>query len=265
MQTVTSRDGTRIAFDQAGHGPAIIFVDGALADRSAAAPVAALLAPHFTVINYDRRGRGDSGDTPPYAVEREIEDIQALIQHAGGSAHLVGGSSGAVLALRAAGSGLQVNKLAMYEPPFSVDKMRPPVPADYTAHLKALAAANQRGDAVEYFLIQAVLVPPEMVAQMRHAPMWSGMEAVAPTLWYDGAVMGDTMYGSPQPLQQFSSVQVPTLVMDGGASPDWIRHAAQALAAVLPHAQYRTLAGQTHAVDPQVLAAAVEQFFQGAK
>ncbi len=262
MQTVTSQDGTRIAFDQAGSGPAIIFVDGALVTRSNAAPYAALLAPHFTVINYDRRGRGDSSDTQPYAVEREIEDLQALIQHAGGSANLVGTSSGAVLALRAAAHGLNVNKLALYEPPFAVDNARPPVPADYTPHLKMLAEQGQRGDAVEYFLTQAALVPAAAVAQMRHAPMWSGMEATAPTIWYDGSVMGDTMRGSPEPLKQWSSMHVPTLVMDGGASPDWMHHAAQALVAVLPNAQYRTLAGQTHAVEPQALAPVLKEFFK---
>src|SRR5690242_1590425 len=146
MQTVTSKDGTRIAFDQAGSGPAIIFVEGATADRGATAPYIPLLVSDFTVISYDRRGRGDSGDTLPYSVEREIQDIQALIEHVGGPANLMGHSSGAVLALRAAAAGLNVNKLALYEPPFSVDDKRPPVPADYVEHLQTLVGKGRRGD-----------------------------------------------------------------------------------------------------------------------
>src|SRR5512136_3089047 len=148
MQKVTSKDGTPIAFGKTGHGPAIILVSGALGDRSAAAPLTPLLSPHFTVLAYDRRGRGDSGDTAPYAVEREVEDIDALVTEAGGSAFVYGHSSGAVLALEAAARGLAITRLALYEPPFIVDNSHPPVSADYVARLNQLVAAGRRGDAV---------------------------------------------------------------------------------------------------------------------
>lgn len=261
MQTVTSKDGTTIAYDQTGTGPALILVGGALSERSAGGPMAALLAPSFTVFSYDRRGRGDSGDTQPYAVEREIEDIAALIERAGGSASLYGMSSGAVLALRATAHGLPVTKLAMYEPPVIIDDTRSPIPQDYVTHLGELAAAGRRGEAVEYFMTTAVEVPPSMVAEMRPTPMWPGMEAVAHTLAYDGAVMGDTMSGNRATIQQFASVTTPTLIMDGGASPEWMRNAVQALVNVLPNARRLTLEGQTHAVDPQLLVPILRTFF----
>ena len=261
MRTVLSKDGTAIAFDQSGSGPAIILVGGALSERSAGVPLAALLAPHFTVISYDRRGRGDSGDTAPYAVEREIEDIAALIEAAGGSAYVYGMSSGAALALEAANHGLAIPKLALYEPPFIVDDARKPIPADYVPRLGELAASGRRGDAVEYFMANAVEVPAEMIAQMRQSPMWPAMEALAPTLAYDGAIMGDKMAGKPLSTGQWAAVTMPTLVMDGGDSPTWARNAVQAVADALPNAQRRTLAGQTHAVMPDVLAPILVEFF----
>jgi pimeloyl-ACP methyl ester carboxylesterase len=263
MQTTTSKDGTVIAFDRSGEGPALILVGGATADRSGAVEIAGVLAKDFTVYAYDRRGRGESGDTLPYAVEREIEDIDALIAEAGGSAFVFGGSSGAVLALRAAAAGLAIPKLAVYEPPFIVDGSRPMLPSDYVTHLNELIAEGRRGDAVEYFMTAAVLVPPEMVAGMRNAPMWPGMERVAHTVPYDGAIMGDTMSGRPEPIRRFAAVTVATLVMDGGASPDWMRHGVQALVAVLPDARYRTLAGQDHGPASAVLAPELVSFFKG--
>lgn len=261
MLTITSNDGTTIAYDQTGSGPTVILVGGALSDRSAAGQIAALLAPHFTVVSYDRRGRGDSGDTVPYAVEREIEDIGALIRAVGGSASLYGMSSGAVLCLRAAAHGLPVTRLALYEPPLIVDDTRPAVPADYVSHLGELAASGRRDEAVEYFLTNAAEVPAAMVAQMRQTPMWPGMAAIAHTLAYDGAIMGDTMSGSAEPLKQFATVTIPTLVMDGGASAEWMHHGVAALAAVLPQSERRTFAGQTHAVDPNLLVPALIEFF----
>jgi len=261
MQTVRSKDGTTIAFDQSGSGPAMILVGGALTERSAGAPLAALLAPHFTVISYDRRGRGDSGDTAPYAVEREIEDIAALIEEAGGSAFIYGKSSGAALTLEAANHGLAIPRLALYEPPFIVDATRPMLPSDYVEHLTELVAAGRRGDAVEYFMAQAVEVPAEMLAHMRQSPLWSAMEQLAPTLLYDDAVMGGAMAGKPLPARRWAAVTMPTLVMDGGASPTWMHNAARAVADALPNAQRRTLAGQTHAVMPDVLAPILVEFF----
>src|SRR5712691_7270416 len=206
MNTTTSRDGTIIAFDRSGEGPPVILVGGALSDRGAAAQLAVLLAPHFTVVAYDRRGRGDSGDTPPYAVDREIDDLETLIGEAGGSAFVFGHSSGAALALEAAARGLAITKLALYEPPYIVDDTRAPLPEDYVAHMAELVSAGRRGDAVEYFMTTAVGVPPDMVAQMRSSPMWEGMEGLAHTLAYDGAVMGDHMAGGPLPADRWISV-----------------------------------------------------------
>jgi pimeloyl-ACP methyl ester carboxylesterase len=263
MERTTTKDGTTIAFDRSGRGSAVVLVGGALGNRSAAEPLAALLAPRFTVIAYDRRGRGDSGDTAPYAVEREVEDIEALIVEAGGSASLFGHSSGAVLALEAA-SALpdRIAKLALYEPPFIVDDSRPPLPADYVARLDHLVSAGRRGDAVEHFLTTGPGVPADVVAGMRQQPFWSSMEAVAHTLAYDGRVMGDTMGGSPAPLERWASLTAPTLVLDGGASPPWQRSAVRALVAVLPAAQHMTLEGQDHGADPEVLAPMLERFFR---
>jgi pimeloyl-ACP methyl ester carboxylesterase len=263
LRKVRSKDGTAIAFDQSGDGPAIILVGGAMSTRSASVPLAALLAPHFTVFAYDRRGRGDSGDTAPYAVEREVDDLAALISQAGGSAFVCGHSSGAALALEAAARGLAITKLALYEPPFIVDDSRPPLPGDYVTQLTELIASGRRGDAVAYFMTTGVGLPVEAVAQMRHDPMWPALEDVAHTLPYDGTIMGDTMRGNPLPLKRWASVTVPTLVMDGGESPAWQRTAVQALVDVLPQAQRRTLEGQTHGVAPDALAPVLEEFFAG--
>lgn len=262
MGQVVSKDGTAIAFDETGQGPAIILVGGALSDRSAAAPLASLLAPHFNVFAYDRRGRGGSGDTAPYAVEREVEDIDALINEAGGSAFVFGHSSGAVLALEAAARGLAITRLALYEPPFIVDASRPPVPKDYVEQLNDLVSEGRRGDAVEFFMTKAVGVPDDLVAQMRATPMWAEMEKVAHTLAYDGKIMGDNMAGNAIRANQWASVTIPTLVMDGGASPAWMRNTARVLADILPHARHHTLENQTHAVDPAALAPMLVEFFQ---
>ncbi len=167
---VISKDDTAIAFDQSGQGPVVILVGGALGDRSASEPLAALVAEHFTVLNYDRRGRGESGDTLPYAVEREIEDIDALIKEGGGSAFVLGGSSGAVLALEASARGLAIKKLALYEPPFIIDESRPPLPKDYVTQLNEMIAAGQRGDAVAFFMTKAVGMPAEAIVPMRRTP-----------------------------------------------------------------------------------------------
>lgn len=262
MRTVISKDGTSIAFDQSGQGPALILVIGAMGTRLDEAGLARALAPHFTVFAYDRRGRGDSGDRAPYAVEREVEDIDALIAEAGGSACVFGGSSGAVLALEAARLlGGKIEKLALYEPPFIVDQSRPPIPQDYVEHLNALLAADRRGEAIEYFLIDAMRVPAELVAQMRNGPMRPQLEAVAHTLPYDGTIMGETMSGNPATLRKWASVTVPTLVMVGGASPAFFHHGTQTLVGILPNAQHRLLAGQDHGPADDVLAPALKAFF----
>ena len=255
---VTSKDGTTIAFDRAGEGPAVILVSGASTTRLANAGIAALLAPHFTVFNYDRRGRGDSGDTTPYAVEREFEDLDALIAEAGGSASVFGSSSGAVLALEAAAHGLAIPKLALWEPPFNLDEDGPRRHKEYMTRLAELLAVDRRGDAVEHFMT-LVGLPPEMIAGARNSPMWPGLEDIAHTLAYDAAVMGDSLV----PAARVGSLTVPTLAMDGEASPPSLRNAAQAIADALPHGHHRTLEGQTHDVDPAVIAPVVAEFFTG--
>jgi pimeloyl-ACP methyl ester carboxylesterase len=260
MNTVTSRDGTTIAFDRSGHGPAVILVAGAFGDRSMMAPLAALLAPRFTVYAYDRRGRGGSGDTAPYAVEREIDDIEAMVEHAGGSAYAYGISSGAVLALRAALALPGITKLALYEPPFIVDDGHPPVPADYVDRVKELTATGRPGDAVELFLT-FVGVPAEEVAQMRAEPFWAALEAMAHTLAYDFTVMAGTQSGAPLPAK-WASLSTPTLVADGEKTPQqYIRPAADALGALLPHARRHTVAGQDHAVAPDAIAPVLTGYF----
>jgi pimeloyl-ACP methyl ester carboxylesterase len=263
METTVSADGTTIAFERVGEGPPLVLVGGALSDRRAGADLAALLAADLTVVSYDRRGRGDSGDTPPYAVEREVDDLAAVIGSVGGSAFVFGHSSGAVLALEATGRGIGVSRLALYEPPFIVDDSRPPLPEDYVARLEELIAAGERGEAVAHFMRVGPGVPEDMLEGMRSLPMWAQMEALAHTLPYDVRVMGDTAFGRPLPAGRWSGVAVPTLVMDGGASPAWQHAAAHALADALPDATQRTLEGQTHGFDPGPMAAELRAFFSG--
>jgi pimeloyl-ACP methyl ester carboxylesterase len=267
MQTVTSKDGTRIAFDQAGAGPALVLVAPAFGTRADEASLAAALAPSFTVFAYDRRGRGDSGDTAPYAVEREIEDLDALIDEAGGSAFVYGHSSGAVLALDAAlALPSKITKLALYEPPFIMNASRPPMPQDLAPHLQELIAAGRRGDAVAYWQTQLGM-PAEAIAQIRQSPMWPGLEAVAPTLPYDAAIMGDTQQGDPAPLGQWATVAVPTRVIDGtvlmgsAEAHAFLRDGADALASALPNALRTTLEGQDHGPTNEALVPVLVEFF----
>jgi pimeloyl-ACP methyl ester carboxylesterase len=266
LQTVTSKDGTKIAFDTVGSGPAVILVSGATAYRASdpfMAHLAELLGTHFTVYNYDRRGRGDSGDTPPFAKEREIEDLQALIEDAGGQAMVFGISSGAVLSLDAAALTPGITKLVVYEPALIVDDSRAPVPADYAEHLMQLSAQGKRDEAFEYFLIQAVGIPAEYIGGIKQdQATWSGVTRVAHTIAYDAAFVGDVMQGKPLPPDRWAKVTMPVLVADGGASDAWVHHAADALAQILPHTSRQTLAGQTHMVDPTVLAPVLIDFFQ---
>lgn len=261
MDTVTSADGTTIAYEHRGGGPPLIVVGGAMSDRTAAAPLAELLARTFTVVAYDRRGRGDSGDTPPYAPAREVEDLAALIEVVDGAASVHGHSSGAVLSLDAAAHGLAISRLSLYEPPFMVDDSRPPVPEDFVATLEQLTASGRRGDAVAYFMTTGVGLPPQVVAQGRSEPMWPALERLAHTLPYDVRILGDTLRGQPLPRERWSTVTIPVLVLDGGASPEWQRTATRSLAQVLPNAEHRTLEGQTHRADPEVLVPVLSAFF----
>ncbi len=235
MPTVTSRDGTTIAYEQSGAGPALILVDGAMCYR-AFGPMrglAALLAPHFTVFAYDRRGRGESGDTAPYAVEREVEDIEALIDAAGGTACIFGMSSGAVLAFDAARLlPDKITKLAGYEAPLIAGDNAPPLPEDYVEQQTKLLSEGRRGDMVELFM-KLVGTPAGAIAGMRQSPVWPQFEAIAPTLIYDGTIMGDNSV----PTAQLAAIRVPALVMAGGASPEWMRTTAYAIADAIPGAE----------------------------
>ncbi|MBC7814577.1 MAG: alpha/beta hydrolase [Burkholderiales bacterium] len=261
MNTVTSKDGTTIAFDQKGSGPLVIQVDGALQSRAldfGTNQLAALLAPHFTIINYDRRGRGDSTDTQPYALEREIEDIEALIDHEGGSAYLYGISSGAALAMEAAVAlGSKVKKLAMYEAPYNDDETARQTWVNYVKKIKALNAEGRGDDAVIAFM-QLVGMPDEHVEGMRQQPFFAPLAKIGHTLAYDAAALGDE---SAVPTDTAARVTIPTLVMDGSESYPFMHTAAVALAKVMPNGQQRTLEGQTHEVAPDALAPTLIEFF----
>ncbi|MCK2214356.1 alpha/beta hydrolase [Actinomadura sp. ATCC 31491] len=260
MHRVTAKDGTSIAYDRLGSGPAVVLVGGAAVDRSHHAPLAEELAAHFTVHNYDRRGRGDSDDTPPYAVEREIEDLAALMEAAGGAAHLFGVSSGGALALEAAAAGLPVARLAVYEVPYDLAEDAGQRQKEYAERLHALLAEGRRGEAFALFMRLAG-TPEEMVEQAQASPAWASCEALAPTLAYDAAVMGD---GRP-PLDRLARIPCPTLVATGGASPDsagaFFDRAADAVAAALPLAERVVVEGQTHLADPKALAPVLARFF----
>jgi pimeloyl-ACP methyl ester carboxylesterase len=256
MNSVISRDGTAIAYDVAGSGPAVVLIGGASAERMANAGLAAELARDFTVYNVDRRGRGDSTDTPPYAVEREVEDITAVIEAAGGSAYLLGGSSGAALSLEAAAAGAPVAKLVLWEPPYSVGDARRP-PADGAKKLAALTDAGKRAEAVEYFMRDIVGMPEEAMAGIKQSPHWERQLKLAHTLAYDATVMGDYSI----PAERFARIAVPTLILDGSASFDIMAPAADELARIIPGAVRATLEGQAHNPDAGVLAPVLRDFF----
>ena len=257
METVTSADGTMIAFDQLGSGPPLVLVAGASCDRGQDQPIADALAQDFTVLNHDRRGRGDSSDaTSPatYAVERELEDLAVLLDAAGGGAVLVGLSSGGALAARAAAAGLPVQQLVMWEPPFQVDPAGQRGSLDYQERLNALLAQDRRGDALALFMSIAG-VPEEMVAGARQSPWWPVGEGLAHTLAYDAAVMGDASVPAV-----YADIACPALILTGGDSPPFFAAGAEAAAAAIPDGRADVLAGQTHNVDAAVLAAAVRDF-----
>lgn len=264
-RSVTSRDGTTIAFERSGDGPPVILVAAALSDRSDTRKLAALLAPHHSVVNYDRRGRGASGDTPPYALDRECEDIEALVKEVGGSALLFGSSSGAVLALEAAARGVGVERLALFEPPFVVSEQQVAKAADLAARVGEALGAGRRGEAVALFMNRAVGVPTAGVWMMRlMRRTWGNLEAMAHTIPYDLTIMDGYRQGGPLPAERWASVAVPTLVLDGAKSPDHLRAAAAALADALPNAQHRTLEDVSHAsvvMAPKKLVPTLERFF----
>lgn len=263
MKTVKSKDGTTIAFDETGKGPVVILVSGALQFRAidqGMAQLSDLLSKHFMVIHYDRRGRGDSTDTLPYALEREIEDIEALIDYAGGSANLYGILSGAALAMQAA---IQfkdkVKKLAMYEPPYNDDATARQGWKMYTKQLQELLAAGRNGEAVGLFMM-LVGASADQVNEIRQTPMWPMWESMAPTLAYDHiAALGED---ASVPVERAARLTVPTLLIDGGNSFPFMHVTASALAKAIPDSQQQTLAGQTHEVAAEALAPVLIEFFK---
>jgi pimeloyl-ACP methyl ester carboxylesterase len=263
MKTVTSKDGTTIAFDQWGAGPAVILVDGALQYRAfdqGMVPLAELLAPHFKVIHYDRRGRGDSTDHQPYALEREIEDIEALIDEVGGSASLYGISSGAALAMEAAlALPNKVKKLAMYEAPYNDDSAAQQAWNAYAKELRKLLGEGRKGDAVGLFMM-FVGASAEDVDGIKQTPMWPLWEAVGHTLAYDHiAALGED---AAVPTHRAARVIMPALIMDGSESFPFMHTTAVALAAAMPNGQHRTLEGQTHEVASEAIAPVLIEFFE---
>jgi pimeloyl-ACP methyl ester carboxylesterase len=252
MSTVTSKDGTPIAYEREGSGPAVILVGGGLDDGAENAPLASELAGDFTTYNYARRGRGASGDTQPYAVERELEDIEALIAEAGGRAHVYGVSSGGMFAIEAALAGLPIDRLAVYDVPYDTSAGAPQHFDQYRVELDATLREGRRGDAVELFMRLAGS-PDEQIAAARSSPFWPGLEALAHTLAYDAALYG------PPPLDRLARLDQPTLVATGESG--FFAAAADAVAARVPDAERVTLAGQGHVVDPKTMAAELRRFF----
>jgi pimeloyl-ACP methyl ester carboxylesterase len=254
METLTSSDGTQIAFDRLGDGPPVIVVGGQLCDRALTRPTAEELAKRFTVFNYDRRGRGDSGDTAPYALEREVEDIGALIAEARGKASVYAHSSGAALALHATAGGLPISKLVLHEPPYNPegDEYRQRATHKEAEHIMTLLAEDRRDDALQYFW-RSIGMPQEMVDEMRQTPRWAELEAMAPTMAYDSEVMGDISRGGAVPTDLAGRVRCETLVLVGGASPEWMIDVARQVAGAMPNGRYRVLEGQEHVVPPEIL------------
>jgi pimeloyl-ACP methyl ester carboxylesterase len=267
MPTAASKDGTTIAYDREGRGPVVILVNGALGDRKLdrrfklMTRISERLSPRVTVINYDRRGRGESSEAGPFAVEREVEDIAALIEAEGGRAALFGFSSGGALALRAAGAGIGVAKVAVYEVPFMVDRDEKRPPADYAKRLDDLVGAGDRNGAVKHFMRNAMGMPAPVVTMMRLMPAWKDMAANAHTLPYDWAALDEhNMQGDPLETDEFASITIPALVVYGGKSPANLRKGSEALAAILPDARLRVLEGISHNLKVDAIAPVLEEF-----
>jgi pimeloyl-ACP methyl ester carboxylesterase len=254
-ETVVSPDGTPLALWKSGAGPRLVLVHGATADHSRWAPALPALEEHFTVYNYDRRGRGESGEGTPWALEREVEDLAALIEAAGGEAAVYGISSGAALALEAADRLAGITALAIYEPPFVVDPSGNVVPDDFIARVEAA----DRSRKLKLFM-RMVGTPRIFTAIMPLTPMWKKLKAVAHTLPYDLRILGDDASGHPLPAHRWPRISAPVLAMAGGKSPQWMRDSAKAVAAVTGGG-YATLPGQTHMVKPQALAPELIEFF----
>lgn len=268
MESVTSQDGTTIAYDATGRGPTVILVNGALGDRELdrrfklMTGIADRLSGHFNVVNYDRRGRGDSTEAGPFAVEREIEDLAGLVAAAGGRASLFGFSSGGALALRAAGAGIGVDRVAAYEPPFVVKPGdRGPSP-DYGQRLDELIAAGDRSGAVRLFMRNAMGMPAPVVMGMRLMPMWKQMTTIAPTLRYDWAALAEhNMRGEPLRPAEWQSVAVPALIICGAKSSSTLQNGSRAISDALPQGELRVLAGMGHRLKVELVAPVLGDFF----
>ena len=256
METTTAPDGTTLAYDRVGDGPALVFVTGVFNLRDTCAPIAAQLADRFTCITYDRRARGDSSNTAPYAVEREVEDLRAVIDVAGGRAAVFGYSSGATLALRAAADGLPIDRLFLYEPPFRFESHPPPAAPDLPRRLQRLVDEGRSADVVTTFQLEGIGLPPDMVAGMRQAPFFPALEAMAQSVVHDATITGEMAVPTPA----MAAVQVPTVVMRGGQTWPVLAVAAERLAALLPNATLRVLSDAAdHGLEPVSTAAAVRE------
>ncbi len=266
MSTVHSKDGTRIAYDVRGTGQALVIVDGATAYRGTDPTneqLAELLADEFRTYTYDRRGRGESTDTAPYATQRELEDLAAVIADAGAPAVVFAWSSGGLLALDAAAAGVPIEKLVVFEPPVIADDSRPPAPADYVERLDRAVAEGRPGDAVELFLTAAAGLPAEAVAGIRQSPYWPVLEAVAPTIGYDGRFWAGVNQGRPVPVQRWAGISVPTLILYGNDTEPWLRAGAQAVTQAVPGASLAAVKGQQHTATADALAPAIRRFVFG--
>jgi pimeloyl-ACP methyl ester carboxylesterase len=266
MQTVTSADGTQIAYDRYGDGPAVILVSGALGYRKFKKfeQIATALSEHCTVINYDRRGRGDSGEAGPVSVQHEVDDIAALIREVGGRASLWGWSSGGAVALRAAAADIGVEKLAIYETPFKTDPQAKYPADDYGSRLDEIVATGDRTGAAKHFMRNAIGIPGPLVTVMSLLPMFTGFAANGLTLTFDYAALGDhNMHGSPLRPEEWATVTCPTLVVYGAKTVAGLKHASQALAGVLPNATLRELPGQNHNVSPEAIVPVLTEFVTG--
>ncbi|MFE2752676.1 alpha/beta fold hydrolase [Actinosynnema sp. NPDC059335] len=262
-ERVVSKDGTTIACTRVGSGPALIIVDGALCHRAfgPATALAGELAAHFTVYTYDRRGRGESGNATSYDVEREVEDIAALIEHAGGSAHLFGMSSGGTLVAEAAHRGVAAERIAIYESPMIVDDTREPMADDLPDRVRRALAEGRRGDAVKLFM-RYVGTPGPVIALLRVMPPWRKLKAVAHTLPHDFALVAEFQRGTPPAADRWAGAEAPALVIAGGKSPEYLRNAQRRLASTLPKGELTVLPGQTHMVKAKVTAPVLVDFFR---
>lgn len=263
MQTLTSTDGTTIAYEKTGSGPGIIVISNVAEDHTGVAGLSAALSEHFTVISFDRRGRGESGDPQPYDPARELEDIAALVEVAGGSAALTSGSGGCAIALDAATAlGGKVTGVYLYDPPFFVDDSRPPAPAGYVEHVEELVGAGKRSEAVEYVMTEVIGVPVEYIEPMKQDPSWNDMARYAHTFAYEGRILRGLQDGKPLPTDRWA-IESPVAVAVGGESEPYFRLAAEALAGLLPKVTVLTLPGQGHGAfwaAPEPIAEQIREF-----